>query len=56
MFDNMHVLDLGVTLHIIANTLFTIVLDMGRRDREAHFDQVWLRVSSIFTNTTSNRS
>ena len=48
MFDNMHVLDLGVTLHIIANTLFTIVVDMGRRDREAHFDQVWLRVSSIY--------
>ena len=37
-----------VTLQIIANTLFTIVLDMGKRDREAHFDQVWLRVSSIY--------
>lgn len=48
MFDNMHVLDLGVTLHIIANTLFTIVMDMGNRDREAHFDQVWLRVSNIY--------
>jgi hypothetical protein len=51
MFDNMHVLDLGVTLHIIANTLFTIVLDMGkrnRRNREANFDQVWLRLSIIY--------
>jgi hypothetical protein len=51
MFDNMHVLDLGVTLHIIANTLFTIVLDMGkrnRRKRETNFDQVWLRLSIIY--------
>ena len=51
MFDNMHVLDLGVTLHIIANTLFTIVLDMGkrnRRNREANFDQVWLRLSNTY--------
>ena len=47
MFDNMHVVDLGLTLHLIANALFTIVLDMGKRDREAHFDQIWLRVSSI---------
>ena len=48
MFDNMHVLDLGVTLHIIANTLFTIVMDMGKRNREANFDQVWLRLSFIY--------
>ena len=48
MFDNMHVLDLGVTLHIIANTLFTIVMDMGKRNREANFDQVWLRLSNIY--------
>lgn len=50
MFDNMHVLDLGVTLHIIANVIFTVVIDMGAGggNREQVFDQVWLRLSCIY--------
>ena len=45
MYDLMHISELGVVLHIIANILFSIVyVDGARTDKEAQFDRVWAEI------------
>ena len=57
MFDIMHTLDLGITLHVIGNALFTILyVDMSdEKDKHHGFNLLWLRLQKIMEDTGQNR-
>ena len=49
MFDVMHVCDLGICLHVIANVLWTVVYqDMPGANRHANFEQLWQRMQELY--------
>ena len=49
MFDVMHVCDLGITGHVIANTLWTLVFqDMAGGNKHANFEVLWARLRELY--------
>jgi hypothetical protein len=50
MFDVMHVMELGIVLHVIANALFTFaLLDDTHRDATEAMDHIWVRLQEIYS-------
>ena len=51
--DVMHTMDLGITEHVVANTLFTIVYqDMpgrGPAAKEQCFNQIWVKIQEAYS-------
>jgi hypothetical protein len=50
MFDVMHVLDLGICAHVIANILWTMVyMDMASPDKHSCFETLWERMRELYS-------
>lgn len=49
MFDIMHVCDQGITSHVIANVLWTIVFQDMTGDRHANFESLWQRLRELYS-------
>ena len=49
MFDSLHILDCdGVTCHMIANTLFSLVYRELGGSRQGALDTVWHRIQEVY--------
>lgn len=57
MFDVMHICDLGICLHVIANVLWTIVYqDMPGVNKHANFEVLWKRLQELYAQLGLTRS
>jgi len=49
MFDVMHVCDQGISSHVIANVLWTMVFQDMTGDKNANFETLWQRLREIYS-------
>ena len=49
MFDIMHVCDLGIVAHVIANVLWTMVFGDMSGDRHSNFATLWRRMKELYS-------